>query len=189
MWRDFGYGLPQWRRKKLFAATIILLLSVGIGANTLIFSFVNTVLLKPLPVRNPQNLFLLQKVRVRQVRPEPFFFYRQFEELTHDRTVVTAVVAEQGWSELSFKPLSTGDSVRLITTDRLAQLFFRVGLTPVCRKSIDRTRCSRCLRYSGCAELSILAVAVRKESRRYRRDNPSQGISVSRRRSVAAGVP
>jgi hypothetical protein len=59
--------------KKLLATTIVLLLSIGIGANTLIFSFLNVVLLKPLPVRNPENLFLLQKIRAKQVRPDTWF--------------------------------------------------------------------------------------------------------------------
>ncbi len=124
MWRDLNFGIRQWRRKKLLAATIVLLLSAGIGANTLIFSFVNVVLLKPLPVRNPENLFLVQKVRVKQVRPDTWFFYRQFEQLAREKTVFSSVVAEQVWSDISFQPLSTSDSVRLITTQIVSPNYF-----------------------------------------------------------------
>lgn len=124
MWRDLHYGFRQWKRNKLFAATIILLLSTGIGANTLIFSFVNVLLLKPLPIRDPANLFLLEKMRAKQVRPDTWFLYRQFEDLTREKAVFSSVVAEQVWSDHSFQPLSTTDSVRLITTQIVSPNYF-----------------------------------------------------------------
>jgi putative ABC transport system permease protein len=74
MWRDIQYGLGQIRRSKLFTAAVVLLLAAGISANTVIFSFVNGLLLTPLPVRNPENLYLLQKMRAKQVRPDTSFF-------------------------------------------------------------------------------------------------------------------
>lgn len=61
MCRDFWFGMYQWKRNKGYAALIIFILAVAIGANTLIFSFIEAVMLKPLPVRNPQNLFLASK--------------------------------------------------------------------------------------------------------------------------------
>ncbi len=79
MWRDLQFGLRQLTRNKLLSGVIIVLLAIGIGANTLIFSFINSLLLKTLPVCNPQSLFLLEKDRERQVRPDTGFFYRQYE--------------------------------------------------------------------------------------------------------------
>lgn len=124
MWHDLEFGIRQWRRQKLLAFTIVLLLSLGIGANTLIFSFVDVVLLKPLPVRNPENLFLIEKMRVKQVRPDTWFFYRQFEQLAREKTVLSSAVAEQVWSDISFQPLSTSNSVRLITTQIVSPNYF-----------------------------------------------------------------
>jgi len=46
---------------------------MGIGANTLAFSLVNELLLKPMPMRDPRNLFLLDKNREKQVRPDADF--------------------------------------------------------------------------------------------------------------------
>jgi hypothetical protein len=44
--------LRQFRRNRGFHAAVVVLLGLGIGASTLVFSLVNELLLKPLPVRN-----------------------------------------------------------------------------------------------------------------------------------------
>jgi putative ABC transport system permease protein len=54
--QDVRYGLRQLRRGPGFAALVILTLAVAIGANTAIFSFVNSVLLRPLPYPDASRL-------------------------------------------------------------------------------------------------------------------------------------
>ena len=52
-WQDLRYGFRSLLRNPGFSAVAILALALGIGPNSAIFTVVNAVLLKPLPIPNP----------------------------------------------------------------------------------------------------------------------------------------
>ena len=59
LFQDLRYGFRTLLKNPGFAAVAILSLALGIGANTAIFSFVNAILLRPLPVTNPDELMFV----------------------------------------------------------------------------------------------------------------------------------
>jgi predicted permease len=58
--QDVRYGLRSMARDKLFALLAVASLALGIGANTAIYSFMDSVLLRPLPVHDPASLVIMK---------------------------------------------------------------------------------------------------------------------------------
>lgn len=55
-WRDVRYAFRSMRKSPLFVLFVVLTLALGIGANTTVFTVINTLLLNPLPVPNSSEL-------------------------------------------------------------------------------------------------------------------------------------
>jgi predicted permease len=59
LWADLRYAFRSFRKAPVFTAVAVLSLALGIGANTAIFTLLDQVLLRLLPVRDPKSLMLL----------------------------------------------------------------------------------------------------------------------------------
>ncbi len=78
---DVRYALRQLRRAPSFAAAAILTLAIGIGANSAVFSVVNTLVLRPLPFPSPDRLVSVELMSVRGTPHPTSLAYFTFFEL------------------------------------------------------------------------------------------------------------
>ncbi len=118
-WRDVRYGLRLLWRSPVFALTVSLLLGIGIGANTLIFSFFDALLLRPLPVPHPEQL-----VRLIEVRSNGFttwdFPFELYEQLLLHASSPSEVLC-QGDLDVAFKD---GEATERIRANAVSSDFF-----------------------------------------------------------------
>ena len=77
--QDLCYALRILRRKPGFTIAAVLSLALGIGANTAVFSVMNTLLLTKLPVRDPDGLY--QLIATRRTGSNNSFSYANFQKL------------------------------------------------------------------------------------------------------------
>ncbi|HXE05558.1 MAG TPA: ABC transporter permease [Bryobacteraceae bacterium] len=84
-WQDVRYGLRMMRRSPGFTAVAVISLALGIGANTAIFSLIDTVMLRMLPVREPQQLVELLEKYPGEPRGSYFSFpsYEYYRDHNH----------------------------------------------------------------------------------------------------------
>lgn len=58
-WRDVRFGVRTLLKSPAFTTVVVLTLALGIGANTAIFTLIDAVILRSLPVANPRQLYRL----------------------------------------------------------------------------------------------------------------------------------
>jgi len=94
--QDVRYAARQFRRSPGFFAVAALLIALGVAANTQIFTLVNTLVLRPLPVRDPQNLVQLFEIRPK-VPAYPYFDYPLYKQLASKSSTLFQVAGQMEW--------------------------------------------------------------------------------------------
>lgn len=130
--QDLRYGLRVFSKRPAFTLIAILTLTLGIGANTAIFSVVNTILFQPLPYKQPDQLVQVywqwNKSTTPNVTTTQFVFWRENSSSFEDSAAYASAGA--GFN------LSTGGDPQRVKGIKVSESFFRVlGVQPILGRS------------------------------------------------------
>ncbi len=128
--QDMRFGLRMLRKNPGFTAVAVLTLALGIGANTAIFSALNTLLLRPLPVENVERLAFIVSLR------EGFDpFGTSLLEYTAYRDRGHSFASSGLATERSFNLIQQGEPERIQGAAILPNYLTTLGVQPVVGRS------------------------------------------------------
>ncbi len=126
--QDVRFGIRTLRRAPGYTLAAILILALGIGANTAMFSVIDGVLLKPLPFRDGHELVLVQQAAPQTARPSVGV---SIPELVDYRARLTSIRDLVEYHSMSFTLLNQGEPDRVDTGVVSANFFDVLGVRPI----------------------------------------------------------
>ena len=130
--QDLRFGLRQLRKNAGFATVVVISLALGIGANTAIFTLLDAVLFRMLPVAEPTSLYFVQRHQ-----PEGSatgFAYNEFRRFRHQNPAFSDVAA---YSSARFNVSIDGSSEPTAEGQLVSGTFFRLlGINAIAGRTI-----------------------------------------------------
>ncbi len=148
--QDIRYALRTLRNSPAFTAIAILTLALGIGANTAIFSLIDTVVLRMLPVQNPQELVQLSRLDpARGGNGDLYFTNAIWEQVRDHQDLFSSALA---WSTERFD-LAQGGAVQNANGIVVSGDFFNaLGVRPAAGRLLTIADDQR-----GCPSLAVIS--------------------------------
>jgi putative ABC transport system permease protein len=126
LWQDVRYGIRTLAKSPLFVLVIVLTLGLGIGANTAVFSVINSLLLRPLPVPNPEQLAVVAIKHEGNYDPHPLSLldYQDYRKNAD-------VFSDMAGSLISFVGISEGEPAERAAVSFVTSNYFSMlGIEP-----------------------------------------------------------
>ena len=126
-WNDLRYAIRLQRKNPGFTIVAVIALALGIGANTAIFSVVNTVLLRPLPYKDPERLVMVWEEATKAGYPQDTPAAANFVDWRDQNSSFEGMAAI---TDDSFNLTGSGDPERLEGQRVSTSLFPLLGVEP-----------------------------------------------------------
>ena len=132
---DVRYAIRTLRRNMGFTATALLTLALGIGANTAIFSLIDALMLRSLPVHRPQDLVQLSLADQAGTSANPILSYPMVRAFDDQRDLFDGVC---GYTGLTFTAGAPGTVSRVPGALVTGAFYATLGLQPAAGRLITR---------------------------------------------------
>ena len=133
--QDIRYGIRMLFKNPGFTIVAFLTLALGIGANTAIFSILNSILFQPLPFKNPDQLAMLISYNTRHVRKGTSASYPDFLDWQKQNTVFNEMSV---FRVKSYTLTGVGDPERIEGGRVSGNFFDLLGIKPQIGRSFTK---------------------------------------------------
>src|SRR5688572_21912359 len=130
LWQDVRYGLRMLLRNPGFSAVALLTLALGIGANSMIFSVVNAVLLRPLPFPDSTRLVRIGESHQNSASQTNNMTYASFLDLGERTESLDHIAGARFWTE-NLTDGSGSEPEEVFSMLVSAQFFAALGVAPM----------------------------------------------------------
>ncbi len=152
IWQDARYAVRSLRKTPLLAVVVIASLGLGIGANTAIFSLMDALMLRFLPVQHPEELVKLQMQDPGRPANDTSFTNAMWEATRDQQNVFSSAFATSGVQQID---LAHGGAAQNINGVFVSGGYFgTLGLNPAAGRLIANADDHR-----GCAPIAVLSYA------------------------------
>ncbi len=142
--QDLRFTLRSFRRDRAFAAVVILVLGLGIGANVAVFSVVNALLLRPLPFRNPDRLVWFAANGGKGGLSDQTYTVSAFEEFRRNNRSFQDVTSYQTFfNSIQYKLTGRGEPLPLVGVQVAGNFFPTLGVEPALGRPFTPEECRR----------------------------------------------
>lgn len=142
--QDLRYALRTLRKDSAFTVVAVAILAIGIAANTAVFSVVDTVLLRPLPFRNPQQLTWLETNEGKGSLSDVTYTVAAFEEFQrHNRSFQQVTSYQTFYNSIQYKLTGYGAPLPVDGVQVAGNFFQTLGVQPALGRLFSIEECQQ----------------------------------------------
>jgi predicted permease len=142
--QDLRFSLRTLRRDRGLAGVVILVLALGVGVNVAVFSVVNTILLRPLPFRDPNRLVWFAGNAGKGGLSDQTYTVAAFEEFQrHNQSFQEMTSYQTFFNSIQYKLIGKGDPVSVVGVQVAENFFPMLGVEPMLGRPFTPDECRK----------------------------------------------